>query len=157
MDEELASLMKELKQLGAARKLFHYVDEDGKPKAVRPGDLNRYLKQATAPEYSTKDFRTWGGTLLAAVELAEHGKPVSEAAAKKNIVNAIKRVAEQLGNTPAVCRGSYVHPLVLKAYEKGVTLEEYRPRRMRRIRRIETDLDPEEKALMRMLDEFGSK
>jgi DNA topoisomerase I len=157
VDEELAALMKELKQLGAARKLFHYLDEAGKPKAVRPGDLNRYLKQATAPEFSTKDLRTWGGTLLAAVELAELGKPASDAAVKKNIVSAIKRVAEQLGNTPAVCRGSYVHPVILKAYEKGITLEEFRPRQMRRIRRIETDLDPEEKALMRMLDEFGSK
>jgi len=151
VDEELAGVMKDLKSLGGARKLFHYVNGDGKPRPIRPSDLNDYVKAATAPEFSAKDFRTWGGTMMAAITLAEIGKADDERQAKKNIVRAMKRVAEELGNTPAVCRGSYVHPAVLSKYEAGVTIDDFRPRRSRRISRIEVDYEPEEKALLRML------
>ncbi|HVF29956.1 MAG TPA: hypothetical protein VNA22_03255, partial [Pyrinomonadaceae bacterium] len=151
VDEELAALMKDLKQLGAARKLFHYVDDAGKPRPIKPSDINSYIKQATDPEFSAKDFRTWGGTLLASMELAELGKAADEREMRKNIVHAIKCVAEQLGNTPTVCRASYIHPTVISAYEAGVTIDEFRPRTTRRIRRVEGDYDPEEKALLRLL------
>ena len=151
VDEELAAVMKELKDLGVARKLFHYVDEMGKPRPIKPSDLNAYIKAATAPEFSSKDFRTWGGTLLAAIALAEIGKTDDEREAKRNIVRAVKNVAEQLGNTPAVCRGSYIHPAVLTSYEAGVTLEEFRPKKTRRIHRVEVDYEPEEKALLQLL------
>ena len=157
VDEELASLLKELKELGAARKLFHYVDEAGKPRPIKPSDINAYIKTATAPEFSSKDFRTWGGTLLAAIALAEIGKPEEERETKKNIVKAVKSVAEQLGNTPAVCRGSYIHPTVLASYESGVTLDEFRPTKSRRIHRVEADYEPEEKALLKMLKANGKK
>jgi DNA topoisomerase-1 len=152
VDEELANLMKDLKQLGAARKLFHYLGEDGKPRSVRPGDLNSYIKQATSPEFSAKDFRTWGATLLAATALADLGKAETEREIKSNILRAVKSVAEQLGNTPTVCRGSYIHPTVLKAYESGITIDEFRSRKTRRrIQRVETDYEPEEKALIKLL------
>lgn len=157
VDEELAALMKELKELGGARKLFHYVDEEGKTRAVKPGDINRYLKEATAPEFSAKDFRTWGGTLLAAVTLAEIGKAEDEQQLKKNIIKAVKKTAEQLGNTPTVCRGSYIHPAILKTYEAGITLDEFRPRTKRRIHRIETDYEPEEKALLKLFQKTTQK
>jgi DNA topoisomerase-1 len=150
VDEELAALMKELKELGAARKLFHYLDEEGKLRAVLPGDVNRYIKNITAPEFSSKDFRTWGGTLLAAVELAQLGKAADEQQLKKNIVKAVKKVAEQLGNTPSVCRSSYIHPAVLKSYEAGITLDEFQSRGRRYIHRIEIDYEPEEKALLKL-------
>jgi DNA topoisomerase-1 len=153
VDEELASVMRDLKELGRAGKLFHYLDADGKPRPIKPADLNRYIKEITDPEFSAKDFRTWGGTLLAAVELADIGKAEDEKQIKKNLVRAVKHVAEQLGNTPTVCRGSYVHPAVIACYEKGITIEDFRPPASRRIRRIETDFDPEEKALLRMLRE----
>lgn len=149
VDEELAALMKELKEVGAARKLFHYLDEEGKPRAVLPGDVNRYIKNVTAPEFSSKDFRTWGGTLLAAVELAQLGKAADEQQLKKNIVKAVKKVAEQLGNTPSVCRSSYIHPAVLKSYEAGITLDEFQPAGKRYIHRVEIDYEPEEKALLK--------
>lgn len=151
VDEELAGVMQELKNLGPARKLFHYVDADGKPRSVKPSDINRYIKEAMEADFSAKDFRTWGGTLLAALHLAEIGKPDDEKQLKKNIVRAIREVAEQLGNTPTVCRASYVHPAVIKAYEKGVTIDDFRPRSVRRIRRIETDYEPEERALLKLL------
>jgi DNA topoisomerase-1 len=150
VDEELGRLMKELKELGGARKLFHYVDAEGKARPIRPSELNEYLKNATSPEFSTKDFRTWGGTLLTAIELAEMGSSDDKQQIKKNMVKAIKKVAEQLGNTPSVCRSSYVHPKVLRSYEAGITLEEFQPRRARRIHRIETDYAPEEKALLKL-------
>lgn len=150
VDKDLCALMGELKAIGGARKLFHYIDEEGKTRAVKPGDINRYLKEITAPEFSSKDFRTWGGTLLAAVELADLGTAEEEREMKKNIVGIVKKVAEKLGNTPAVCRSSYIHPAVLKAYEKGITLDEFRAKGSRHIRRIEADYEPEEKALLRL-------
>lgn len=150
VDEELAALMKDLKAIGGARKLFHYLDEEEKPRSIKPSDINNYLKTITAPEFSAKDFRTWGGTLLASIELAEIGKSETVTELKKNIVRAVKKVAEQLGNTPGVCRSSYIHPKVLKCYESGVTLDEFRPKKGRRINRIENDYELEEKALMKL-------
>ncbi|MGI8468152.1 MAG: DNA topoisomerase IB [Pyrinomonadaceae bacterium] len=150
VDEELAAIMRDLKSLGGARKLFHYLDENGKPHDIKPRDLNEYLKTATAPEFSAKDFRTWGGTLLAAVELAEIGAAKEEKQLQKNICKAVKRVAEKLGNTPTVCRASYIHPAVLKSYESRITLDEFSPRKFRRAKRIENDYELEEKALMKL-------
>lgn len=150
VDEELASVMQDLKNIGGARKLFNYLDENGKPQPVKPSDINGYLKNVTAPEFSAKDFRTWGGTLLAALELAEIGCCEDEKASKKNVLSAVKKVAEQLGNTPTVCRSSYIHPTVLKSYEAGFTLEEFIPKKQRRIRRIQSELEAEEKALMKL-------
>ena len=157
VDEELAALMKDLRDLGGARKLFHYLNEEGKPYPVTPRDVNEYLQNATAPEFSAKDFRTWGGTLLAAIELAEIGKTDEASLAKKNVVKAIKSVADQLGNTPAVCRGSYVHPAVLSAYGAGVTLDEFRPRKSRPIKRIENEYSIEEAALIKLLKDQNGK
>jgi DNA topoisomerase-1 len=152
VDEDLAVLMRDLKALGGARKLFHYLDEAGKPRAIKPRDINDYLKTITAPEFSAKDFRTWGGTLLAAIELAEIGCCEDEKLIKKNIVRAVKRVAEQLGNTPTVCRGSYIHPTVLKSYENGVTLVDFIKGKRRRINRAGDEQEPEEKALMKLFE-----
>ena len=151
VDEELATLMRDIQKLGGA-KLFHYYDEEQKRAIpIRPRDVNEYIKAATAPEFSAKDFRTWGGTLLAAVELAELGRAEDEKQAKRNIVRAIKRVAEHLGNTPTVCRSSYIHPRVLESYCAGTTLEEFRPRRERRIGREQPEYLPEERALLKLL------
>jgi DNA topoisomerase IB len=83
--------MQDLKSIGGARKLFNYLDENGKPRPVKPSDINSYLKMITAPEFSAKDFRTWGGTLLAALALAEIGAAEEEKLAKKNILKAVKK------------------------------------------------------------------
>jgi DNA topoisomerase-1 len=156
VDEELAAVMKELKELGGVRKLFHYVNGDGKPRPVKPQELNAYLKSVTSPEFSAKDLRTWGATLLAAVKLAEIGRTDDEVLLKKNIVAAVKSVAEYLGNTPTVCRGSYIHPTVLKCYEAGITLDQFRPKRQRRIKRLESDYEPEEAALLKLFAEHST-
>jgi len=150
VDKELAGIMQDLKAIGGARKLFNYLNENGKPHPIKPKDINEYLKQITAPEFSAKDFRTWGGTLMAALELAEIGKADEEKMLKKNILKAVRKVAEQLGNTPTVCRGSYIHPTVLKSYEAGVTLEQFTAKRGRQIKRIYEEFEPEEIALMKL-------
>lgn len=152
VDEELASVIKEISSLKSGRRLFRYLDETtGKPRPVTPSQVNSYLKSATAPEYSAKDLRTWAGTLLTAIYLAEMGPAETDAETKKNIVAAVRRVAHDLGNTPAVCRSSYIHPAVISAYEKGLTIAEFRPRNSRSIRRAQADLDPEERALIQLL------
>jgi DNA topoisomerase I len=150
-DADLAATMAEIKAIGRG-KLFQYRDEEGRLRSVKPSDLNNYIKAATANCYSAKDFRTWGGTLAIAVRLAELGCSGDPKCIKKNIVRAVKDVAEMLGNTPSVCRSSYVHPTVLAAYENGLTLNEFRPRRQRRISRTQADYEPEEIALMRMFE-----
>ena len=150
VDEELATLINDIKKIGGA-KLFEYYDAEGKVRAIRPRDVNDYIKTATAQEFSAKDFRTWGGTLLAAIELAEIGKAEDEKQAKRNLVRAVERVAERLGNTPTVCRGCYIHPKVLESYLQGRTLEEFRCKVERSIHRIEPEYQPEEMALLKML------
>ena len=151
VDEELATLMRDIQKLGGA-KLFHYLDEtQQKAIAIRPRDVNEYIKAATGPEFSAKDFRTWGGTLLAAVELADLGRAEDERQAKRNVRRAVERVAERLGNTPTVCRNCYIHPLVIESYYAGTTLEEFRPRTERRIGRQQPEYLPEERALLKLL------
>jgi DNA topoisomerase-1 len=157
VDRDLAAVMAELKAIGPARKLFHYVAEDGTLRNIKPADINAYIKSATAPEFSSKDFRTWGGTLLAAVVLAELGPADEEPEKKRRLVKAVKRVAEDLGNTPTVCRSSYIHPTVIKAYENGTTIAEFQPRRSRRITLAEYDYSPEERALIKLLANGGQK
>ncbi len=95
--------------------------------------------------------------MLAAATLAEIGPAENTAAAKKNLVRAIKRVADELGNTPTVCRGSYIHPTVIALYERGVTLDEFRPKRSRPIARVQRELEPEEMALIRMFQKNGKR
>ncbi len=149
VDEELAAAMRDLKALGGA-KLFEYVGGDGRIYPIKPKDVNEYIKAATAPEFSAKDFRTWGGTLMAAIKLAEEGLAEDEKQAKRKIVRTIKFVAEHLGNTPTVCRNCYVHPAVLERYAMGITLEQYRPKSQRYIRRLQPEYEPEEQALLKL-------
>ena len=155
VDNELASVIKEMVSLKRGRKLFRYLDELGKPRAITPAQINAYIKNATDAKFSSKDFRTWGGTLLAAIGLAEEGCRESESETKKAVTKIVKKVADELGNTPAVCRSSYIHPAVLKAYSSGVTLDEFRPRKQRKIKRLKAELLPEEKPLIKLLKSYG--
>jgi DNA topoisomerase-1 len=156
VDEGLSAVVAQLFAIKRGKRLFRYIDVDGKVRTITPAEINRYLKNATTPEFSAKDFRTWGGTLMAATELAEIGKTEAEKEIDKNIVKAVKKVAEVLGNTPSVCRGSYIHPLILESYRNGVTIEEFRPRRARVLKSIQTDIDPEERALLKMFKSMHS-
>jgi DNA topoisomerase-1 len=157
VDAELAALLNDLAKIGRGRKLFQYIDDDQKPRPVKPSQINAYIKSITDSEFSAKDFRTWGATLLAAVKLAELGVCHDERQIKKNIVQAVKTVAEELGNTPSVCRSSYIHPNILKAYSRGLVISSFTPRRLRLARRIEqSEFEPEEIALLELFKRFHS-
>ena len=100
------------------QELFQYVDEDGEPVDIRSDDVNEYLAQI-APDVTAKDFRTWAGTVLAYRALRALDAPTTDDHAKRNVVAAMRETAELLGNTPAVCRQAYVHPMVVEAYLDG--------------------------------------
>lgn len=152
VDKELAAIMTDLKATGGSR-LFHYLNEkDKKPCPLKPSDVNSYIKAATETELTAKDFRTWGATVSAAQELAEIGAAEKKTQINRNIVRMVKTVAERLGNTPSVCRSSYIHPAVIKAYENGVTIAEFQPRIKRQKHKIEPEYLPEEVALLKLLE-----
>ena len=117
-DRRVARVVKQCQDL-PGQDLFAYVDRNGDRRTVTSQDVNDYLRETTGEDYTAKDFRTWAGTVLAAVALRELEGFESEAEAKRNVVAAIDRVAKRLGNTRAVCRRSYVHPAVLDAYLDG--------------------------------------
>jgi DNA topoisomerase-1 len=96
--------------------LFQYVDEQGIQRSVESGDVNDYLREISGQDFTAKDFRTWGGTVIAIDELERQGPFESQTQGKKNVVEAVKETAKQLGNTPSICRKCYVHPGVLAAY-----------------------------------------
>jgi DNA topoisomerase-1 len=114
-DRRLANIVKRCQEL-PGQVLFEYLDDDGTVQTVDSDDVNTYLREISGQDFTAKDFRTWGGTVLALQALQESGAGESHTASKKNIVQAIAMVADQLGNTPAVCRKCYVHPVVLEAY-----------------------------------------
>ena len=117
-DRRLARIIKRCLDL-PGYELFQYVEDDGTPHSIDSSDVNEYLRDITEQPFTAKDFRTWAGTVLACLELREFELFESATQAKKNVVEAIKRVAEQLGNTPSVCRKCYVHPMVLDSYLSG--------------------------------------
>jgi DNA topoisomerase I len=123
VDKELAALLRELSSLGRGGKLFKYFDAESKLRPVKPSHLNQYIKSLTSPDYSAKDFRTWGATVNALAELSSLGPPEDEKSAAANIRRTIKHVAEILGNTVSVCRESYIHPVVLERYACGKNVE----------------------------------
>ena len=117
--------------------------EDGAWRDVRSDDVNAYIQEHAGERFSAKDFRTWHGTVLAAVELAGQPPPRSKTAAKEAIREAVGEVAEALGNTPAVCRSSYIDPRVLDRFRDGVTIEPARSRNGRLGPRARTRIERE--------------
>ena len=120
-DQRLARIIQRCQDL-PGHELFQYLDAKRKRQSVSSDDVNAYLRELTGRDITAKDFRTWGGTMLAAVELRAMGPAVSRREADRNILRAIDAVAERLGNTRAVCRKYYVHPTLLRAYLMGMTV-----------------------------------
>lgn len=119
-DSRLARIVRRVQQLPGQR-LFQYLDDDGQRQPVDSGEVNDYLHEACGEDFSAKDFRTWGGTVNAAGVLARTPLPETggERAVRSTLAAAIKEVAAMLGNTPAVCRASYIHPLILQGWQDG--------------------------------------
>ena len=151
-DRRLARIIRSTREL-PGQELFQYIDEDGETRSIDSSDVNDYLRSITGEEYTAKDFRTWSGTVLAALALQEFEKFDSETQAKKNVVRAIESVAEKLGNTPSVCRKCYVHPAVLDAYMEGAVIEAMRERTEQELVEDLHALQPEEAAVLAMLQQ----
>ena len=100
--------------------LFQYRDDRGRPRGVSSTDVNDYIRRAAGGDFTAKDFRTWAGTVLAAARLAGEDLPDSVKAAERIVVRVIREVADRLGNTPAVCRKSYINPVVFEAWRDQV-------------------------------------
>jgi DNA topoisomerase-1 len=120
-DPRLARIVSRCQDL-PGQELFQYLDDDGDVRSVGSTDVNEYLREISGRDFTAKDFRTWAGTVLAAVALAELDPVSSDAQGKRSVARAIERVAEGLGNTSAVSRKAYVHPSVIDAYLDGETL-----------------------------------
>jgi DNA topoisomerase-1 len=125
--------------------LFQYYDEENRRGQVGSADVNAYLHETTDQDFTAKDFRTWGGTVRAAVALAAMDRSETPRENEQCVVQMVKDVAASLGNTPAVCRAYYVHPAVIDAYLEG-THEKCGPRNMKR--KPAPPLEPQEKALL---------
>jgi DNA topoisomerase I len=117
-DKRLARIVQRCKAV-PGQNLFQYLDEDGNKHPVTSGDVNDYLREITGEDFTAKDFRTWSGTLLAIMAFRECEPCETFNQAKKQVTATIKQVAEALGNTPAISRKYYVHPLVIEAYQDG--------------------------------------
>ena len=148
-DRRLANVIKKCQEI-PGYEIFKYYDAEGDRHFVDSGDVNEYLQQITGRDFTAKDFRTWAGTLLTAIELDELGEFDSEKQAKKNVTQAIKNVAKQLGNRPATCRKYYVHPAIIEAYENGELLELMSDTQ---IESAANDLNPEEKVVLEIIEQ----
>lgn len=119
-DRRIAQIVQRCQDLPGVE-LFKYVNGGGKRQSITSDDVNEYLRDASGRDVSAKDFRTWGGTILAALALRATGPAMTQREATRNINRAIDAVAERLGNTRTVCRKYYVHPALLSAYMQGMT------------------------------------
>jgi DNA topoisomerase I len=153
VDPDLAAAMRRLLELRGPR-VFKYEWEE-RTYNLTSKRLNDYVKIYMGDEFSAKDFRTWGGTLLAAICFAQRadreGFPESEREQKRSVTAVMRRVAEQLGNTPAVTRESYVSPAVVEQYLEGRTIDDFRPRHLRVVGARDAALSPEEQATLSLL------
>ena len=151
-DKRLARIVARLRDL-PGEELFAYQDREGNLHNIGSDDVNGYLHEIVGDEFTAKDFRTWAGTVLAALALQELEAFDTKTQAKKNVVQAIERVAARLGNTPAVCRKCYVHPEVLNSYLDGTMLDSLKQRAEQEMTNNLHALRPEEAAVMGLLQQ----
>jgi DNA topoisomerase-1 len=149
-DAQLREIVEECASL-PGYEIFKYYDETGHLKDVKARDLSVYIKEVMGEEFSPKDFRTWAGTLIAALKLAELGASEDEKMAKKNVLQAIDAVAERLGNTRDIARSSYVSPRVIDHYLEGSVVARQAERLEEIIVAKQGGLTDEENALMELL------
>lgn len=154
--KQLARIVRRCRDL-PGYELFQYLDEKGTPVDVTSTQVNEYLREIGGAGFTAKDFRTWAGTVLAARALQEFERFESAAQAKKNLLSAIEAVARMLGNTPAICRRCYVHPVVLDAYLEGSLVERLRTRAERKLAADAGSLRPEEAAVLMLLRDTLSR
>jgi DNA topoisomerase-1 len=153
VSHDLARFVEQMLKVPGQR-LFRFQDAEGAWHNAESTQINEYLQELAGFPYSAKDFRTWGGTLRAATVLADLGPARTETEAKRNVNTAVRLVAAELGNTPTICRASYVHPVVIDRYiDAGDTIQySTEPSKRRAAQRRSGAHTPEEKALIDFLD-----
>ena len=150
-DRRLARIVKQSQDI-PGYELFQYIDEDGSHCSVDSSDVNDYLRSVSGEPFTAKDFRTWAGTVLACAMLREFESFESQTQAKKNVVEAVKSVAERLGNTPSVCRKCYVHPAVIDSYMGGEMLKTFEKQVKKALPKSAHALREEELDLLHLLE-----
>jgi DNA topoisomerase-1 len=151
-DRQVARLLRTLLKCQKTE-VFKYQSDAGEFVDIKRRHINEYIKEVMGERFSAKDFRTWAGTLVCACALARAGAdPVERSSSRKSkIVAAIKETAEALGNTPAVCRSSYICPGVIESFEKGKTIERYFSTLEEFLAFRGSRLHPAEKSLLKLL------
>jgi len=152
-DRRLAAIVKRCQEL-PGHELFQYLDAEGRHQTIDSADVNAYLHAVTGQDFTAKDVRTWAGTVLTAVALWECGPCTAPAQASQNIIQAIDRVATRLGNTRAVCRKCYVHPLVMEAYLNNALPVMPRPDALSTNGTVPPEFHPEEAAVLTCLKQL---
>jgi DNA topoisomerase-1 len=150
-DRRLARIVKQCQDI-PGYELFQYYDEEGSHRSVDSSDVNEYLREISGEPFTAKDFRTWAGTVLACAMLREFETFDSQSQAKKNVVAAVKSVAERLGNTPSVCRKCYVHPAVIETYMGGEMVKSFEDQIKKALSRSPHALRREELDLLHLLE-----
>ncbi|PYQ53286.1 MAG: DNA topoisomerase I [Acidobacteria bacterium] len=149
-DRRLSRIVKRCQEL-PGQELFQYTDGRGTRHAITSSDVNAYVREVTGQEFTAKDFRTWAGTVLAAWALREMEAAASKAQTRRNVKRAVESVAQRLGNTVAICRKCYVHPVVIDAYLDGSLAGTLGERLEHQARAGEDHLRPEEMAVLALL------
>ncbi|GAC13240.1 DNA topoisomerase IB [Aliiglaciecola lipolytica] len=147
-DKHVRKVLMQLEKM-TGYELFDITLPDGQRKKINAQDLNQYIAEVMGEDFSAKDFRTWAGTVLMAIALEEIGPAKDQKLNKSNVLAAVKKVANELGNTPAVCRSNYIHPNVILHYESGRTLAYFR-KQLKRTRA--KYFSPDEKATLKLLE-----
>ncbi len=157
-DRRVARTVRRLLEVKQGREVFKFENEEGEWVDVRRRHINAYIKEVMDGDFSAKDFRTWAGTLICACALARAGAEAGEGKTtrKKKIVAAVKETAEQLGNTPAICRSSYIYPSVVSEFERGRVVERYFADVAELLEHRRPGLHGSEKALLRMLKRMAA-
>jgi DNA topoisomerase-1 len=149
-DRRIAKVIRACQEL-PGQELFQYLDDGGETRDVTSSDVNAFLREISGNDITAKDFRTWHGTVLAALALQEFEKFDSQAGAKRNIRDAIQKVAARLGNTPTICRQCYIHPEIVTTYIEGSLLLEVKHKVEEELREDLSVLRSEEAAVLTLL------
>jgi len=149
-DRRIAKIVSKFQDL-PGQELFQYVDDEGDVRDITSQDVNDYLREVTSQDFTAKDFRTWAGTVLAAMALSVLDPFKTKKQARANIKDAIGTVSKLLGNTPAICRKCYVHPAVLQAYLDGNSIEGLKQKAEEAVTQSRCDLRSSETAVLKCL------
>ncbi|MEO7725255.1 MAG: DNA topoisomerase IB, partial [Chthoniobacterales bacterium] len=155
-DRRVAKIIRQLQEL-PGQEVFQYLDEEGERGQVTSDDVNEYLHEITGEEFTAKDFRTWAGTVMAAMALQARVAFENKSQAKQNMKAAISLVAKMLGNTPTICRKCYVHPAVLETYLDGNLIEGLKNQTEKTLEESLGDLRSDEAAVLSFLQERLAK